>query len=152
MKVLQIRWEFQRILTVESYLFYIFEQMKLTLLWVCRVLRRSKLIKIHIFKSLPKPLRVSKNIDIRKLLSLYLFPKTWKRVVERSKLIKSTFFTVWQNCWQIRRILVIKSYWFYTSEKWDQLLYGHIEPSECLTWQKSKFMKVSKSANKAGEY
>ena len=145
LKVLQIHWNFQRILTIESYLFHIFEQMKLTLLWVCRVVGRSKLIQIH-----------QNRWEYWRILILesyyFIFPKTWKRVVERSKLIKSTFLKVWQNCWKIRRILIIKSYWFYTSEKWDQLLYGHVEPSECLNWQKSTFLKVSKSANKAGEY
>ena len=29
--------KFSENITIESYLFYIFEQMKLTLLWVCRV-------------------------------------------------------------------------------------------------------------------
>ena len=66
--------------------------MKLTLLWVCRVLRRSKLIQIHIFKSLPKPLRVSKNIDIRKLL--FYISENMKASRQRSKLIKSTFLKI----------------------------------------------------------
>ena len=38
---------------------------------MCRVIGRSKLTKIHMFEKLPKSLRLSENIESRKLFTLY---------------------------------------------------------------------------------
>ena len=40
------------------------------LLYLCRVVRRSKLSQIHVIESLPKPLKVSENIENKQLFIL----------------------------------------------------------------------------------
>ena len=39
---------------------------------MCRVIGRSKLTKTHMFKRLPKALRISENIESRKFFTLYV--------------------------------------------------------------------------------
>ena len=42
---------------------------------MCRVIGRSKLTKTHMFDRLPKSLRISENIESRKLFTLYVGEK-----------------------------------------------------------------------------
>ena len=66
--------------------------MKSTLIWVCRVVRRSKLSKVHVFESLPKPLKVSGNIENRKRYLFYIFKK-----LKRFVMCKVTKMNVLEN-------------------------------------------------------
>ena len=84
--------------------------------------------KIHMFESLPKSLKISENIDDRKLFILY-FGENEKQpsygFVESSVGLiwqKYTFLKVEQIRWKFRRMVRIESYLFYVSKKMKQAL------------------------------
>ena len=89
--------------------------MKPTLRWVCIVVRRCKLSKLHVFESLPKPLKVSGNVENRKLFILY-FRKNESESSD-ANWQNWTFWKVHQKRWNFQGIMCVESYLFYKSKK-----------------------------------
>ena len=95
---------------------------------MCRVIGRSYPTKTHLFERLPKSLRISENIESRKLFTLYVGENekqpSYGFVESSVGLIwqKYTFLKVEQIRWKFRRMVRIESYLFYVSKKKKQAL------------------------------
>ena len=110
---------------------------------MCRVIWRSEPTKTHMFARLPKSLRISENIESRKLSTLYVGENEKQPsygFVEPSVGLnwqKYTFLKVEQFRWEFWRMVRIESYLFYVKKKWKKLSNICLKPSEC-----SKITKI----------
>ena len=105
---------------------------------MCRVIWRSEPTKTHMFARLPKSLRISENIESRKLSTLYVGENEKQPsygFVEPSvglNWLKYTFLKLEQIRWEFRRMVRLEGYLFhnYFQKKWKKLSNVCLKPSK----------------------